>query len=642
MEQVSRRSFLKGTLGAAGLVGAGMAVSLAGCAPQSSDLPTTGGEAVAPESYDCTADVVIVGAGGAGQMAAVSAHEAGCSTIILEKASMTGGDSITSHNDILAFWPDEHAGENGDDFDSYLEDWKATHWVSYMGQIGRDFPNTEFPFARRFMDLWAPVGQWLEDEAGVQWTGVSLGRALATEYTPTYRTWHAENEPIMVSLYRVIEGWDDSETLLSTEAFELIQNADGVITGVRAYQYETGKTITVHANHGVVLATGTFCASRDMVGQYYGREVAQLSTTGTMNLTGDGHRMARNVGAGFRAMDLGMNWQPCGTGSRNWDTIEGRLYLFGYYDGALAPADPAIAVNLEGKRFMNEDQVNYGIGRETGVQTAQTAFYVFDSRFDCHVVYEGAEVMLKDGTVYYEADTLEELAVRMNCDAQGFLDEIERYNGFVDAGNDPDWGRDMTAVTKIDRGPFYAFPITPQYYVTFGGVKTNVESEVLTDDDRVIPGLFAAGVVCGSYAEQEGLVYYGGFNQALAWGSQAGAHAAAFNPEGAKMEEPTGDGNAAPAAAAVSDATYQDGTYQAAHDGKDGPVPVTVTVSGGKIASVEVGDNNETPGIGSQAIDALPAAIVAANSADVDAISGATMTSDAIIAGVQECLEQAA
>ena len=60
-------------------------------------------------------------------------------------------------------------------------------------------------------------------------------------------------------------------------------------------------------------------------------------------------------------------------------------------------------------------------------------------------------------------------------------------------------------------------------YVTFGGVKTNVESEVLTEDDRVIPGLYAAGVVCGSYAEQEGLVYYGGFNQALAWGKQAGA-----------------------------------------------------------------------------------------------------------------------
>lgn len=634
MEQVSRRSFLKGSLGAAGLLGAGMVLPFRESAYAAEE------SAEAPKSYDYEADVVIIGAGGAGQMAAVSAHEAGCSTILIEKAPMTGGDSITSHNDILAFWPDEHAGENGDDFDSYLEDWKATHWVSYMGQIGRDFPNTEFPFARRFMELWAPVGQWLEDNAGVGWTGVSLGRALATEYTPTYRTWHAENEPIMTSLYRVIDSWDDSATLVNTEAFELIQNDKGVITGVRAYEYETGNTITVHANRGVVLSTGTFCASRDMVGQYYGREVAQLSTTGTMNLTGDGHRMARNVGAAFTDMDLGMNWQPCGTGSRNWDTIEGRLYLFGYYDGALAPADPAIAVNLEGKRFMNEDQVNYGIGRETALQTAQTAFYVFDSLYDCHVIYEDAEVMLKNGTVYYEADTLEELAVRMNCDEQGFLNEIERYNGFVDAGEDPDWGRDMTAVTKIEQGPFYAFPITPQYYVTFGGVKTSIDSEVLTEDGRVIPGLYAAGVVCGSYAEQEGLVYYGGFNQALAWGSQAGANAAAFDPSTAEME-PAPEPSEEEATAAQSDVVYTDGTYTAAHDGKEGPVPVTLTVTDGKISAVEIDDNAETAGIGTMAIDTLPEKIVAANSADVDAVSGATMTSDAILAGVRECLEQA-
>lgn len=638
----SRRDFLKGALGTGGLVAATAALPLVGCSP--SQGGTAGANAdEADITYDYTADVLIIGGGGAGQMAAVSAHEAGRTSIILEKASLTGGDSITSHNDILAYWPDDHAGETGDDFDSYLEDWKATHWVSYMGQIGREFPNTEFPFARRFMDLWAPVGNWLEENAGVEWTGVSLGRALATEYTPTYRTWHAENEPIMTSLYRVISTWDDCETLLNTEAFELIQNENGVVTGVRAYQYDTGATLTLHANHGVVIATGTFCASRDMVSQYYGREVAQLSTTGFMNLTGDGHRMARNIGAGFTGMDLGMNWQPCGAGSRNWDTIEGRLYLFGYYDGALAPADPAIAVNLEGKRFMNEDQVNYGIGRETGVQTGQTSFYVFDSRFDCHVIYEDKEVMLKDNTLYYEADTLEELATRMNCDEKGFLDEIERYNGFVESGTDEDWGRDMEAVTKIEQGPFYAFPIVPQYYVTFGGIRTNIESEVLTDDGRVIPGLYAAGVVTGSYAEQEGLVYYGGFNQALAWGHQAGRHAAEFDPTNAALE-PAPEGGAdqtTVAPPAVSDATYTDGDYQASYDGKEGPVPVTVSISGGKIASVEVGDNTETAGIGTLAIEELPAQIVATNSADVDTISGATITSDAILSGVADCLSQA-
>ena len=170
METVSRRNFLKGAFATGTLAAAGAALPMFGCAPNGADAPAAASEAPEP-TYDYTADVIIVGAGGAGQMAAVSAHEAGCSSILLEKAAMTGGDSITSHNDLLAYWPDEHAGENGDDFDSYLEDWKATHWVSYAGQLGRDFPTTEFPFARRFMDLWAPAGQWLEDNAGVKWTG---------------------------------------------------------------------------------------------------------------------------------------------------------------------------------------------------------------------------------------------------------------------------------------------------------------------------------------------------------------------------------------------------------------------------------------------------------------------------------------
>ena len=641
MENCTRRNFVKGA--GAGLAGA----ALMGMASGALADEAVSEEAASSDTpaYDYEADVVIVGAGGAGQMAAVGAHENGASSIMLEKAAYTGGDSITSHNDLLGYWPD-HAGENGDDFDAYLEDWKATHWVSVMGQEGQDFPTDEFPFARRFMELFGPSMQWLEDNAGVQWTGVSLGRALATEYTPGYRTWHAENEPVMTSLYRVIQGWDDCQTLLNTEACELVQNESGVVTGVRAYQYETGKMITVHANRAVVLATGTFCASRDMVSQYYGRDVAQLSTTGYMNLTGDGHKMARNIGAGFRGMDLGLNWQPCGTGSRNWDTIEGRLYLFGYYDGALAEADPAIAVNLEGKRFMNEDQVNYGIGRETSRQTAQTAFYVFDSRFDCHVIYEDQEVMTKNGTIYYQADTLEDLAVRMNCDQQGFLDEIARYNGFVDNGVDEDWGRDVTVCSRIEQPPFYAFPIVPQYYITFGGVKTDLDSRVLTDDDRVIPGLYAAGVVTGTYAEQEGLVYYGGFNQALAWGLQAGQLAAQFDPEGAVMEEPAPEAEqpAEEAAAPVaSDAVYVDGTYEAAGTGIGGDVPVTVTVEGGAVTAVEVGENSETQGIGTNAIEQLPAAIVAANGVDgVNAVSGATVTSNAILSAVAEALAQAA
>ena len=90
------------------------------------------------------------------------------------------------------------------------------------------------------------------------------------------------------------------------------------------------------------------------------------------------------------------------------------------------------------------------------------------------------------------------------------------------------------------------------------------------------------------------------------------------------------------------DASYADGTYEAAYNGIGGKVPVTVTIEGGVITAVEIGDNSETQGIGSKAIEALPELIVAANGTEgVDAYSGASVTSSAIFKGVTDCLEQA-
>ena len=99
----------------------------------------------------------------------------------------------------------------------------------------------------------------------------------------------------------------------------------------------------------------------------------------------------------------------------------------------------------------------------------------------------------------------------------------------------------------------------------------------------------------------------------------------------------------APAQAwAATDASYTDGSYTAEGKGIGGKVPVTVEVRGGKITSVTVGDNSETQGIGSKAIEQLPEAIVAANGTEgLDAVSGATVTSKAIFTAVDDCLEQA-
>ncbi|MEE8716145.1 MAG: FMN-binding protein [Coriobacteriales bacterium] len=117
--------------------------------------------------------------------------------------------------------------------------------------------------------------------------------------------------------------------------------------------------------------------------------------------------------------------------------------------------------------------------------------------------------------------------------------------------------------------------------------------------------------------------------------------AASSADKGAAASSKADSAKAASAASATS-ASYKDGTYTASSKGIGGDVPVTVTISGGKITAVEVGDNSETPSLGGKAIETLPAEIVAANGTDgVDAYSGASVTSKAIFTAVDDCLSQA-
>ncbi|MEE8720025.1 MAG: FMN-binding protein, partial [Coriobacteriales bacterium] len=136
-------------------------------------------------------------------------------------------------------------------------------------------------------------------------------------------------------------------------------------------------------------------------------------------------------------------------------------------------------------------------------------------------------------------------------------------------------------------------------------------------------------------------------SQASAGGSSSAAStttAAASSASDSKATTAAAASSASEAAgsASASSATYADGTYTASSKGIGGDVPVTVTIEGGKIASVEVGDNDETEGVGSKAIDQLPSEIVAANGTDgVEAVSGASVTSKAIFTAVEACLEEA-
>jgi succinate dehydrogenase/fumarate reductase flavoprotein subunit len=117
-----------------------------------------------------------------------------------------------------------------------------------------------------------------------------------------------------------------------------------------------------------------------------------------------------------------------------------------------------------------------------------------------------------------EYETLEELAKAMEVPAGTLKAAIDRYNSFVSAGSDEDFGRLLRQVEQLNTPPFRAIRMAPRHYTTYGGIAIGAECHVLSRDDSPIPGLYAAGTCCGSSVEQEGIYYEGGVGQTLTQG----------------------------------------------------------------------------------------------------------------------------
>lgn len=138
---------------------------------------------------------------------------------------------------------------------------------------------------------------------------------------------------------------------------------------------------------------------------------------------------------------------------------------------------------------------------------------------------EGLAQKLIDGGAAFEADTLEEAAQMAGLDPAVVADTVAKYNGYVDAGEDPDFGR-TEFNGKAEEGPFYIAVSEAIYHLTFGGLVINTNAEVLDADNNVIPGLYAAGDVISGF---EGAAHQSGdcLTEVLYYGRVAGQQAAA-------------------------------------------------------------------------------------------------------------------
>lgn len=656
MKQVSRRHFLKNaaTAGLAGLAAAG----LAGCGQAAGSASSASGTTSAPAEgtgfrfadtirWDAEYDVVVVGFGGAGAVASITAADKGANVLLIEKAvkGLEGGNTRVSCNFMAGAIDADKYLENVIKANNYLytdtvdeETMRACaehmvtnkDWLEEHGAVVEiDNPNEEAGSCFFF------IGD--EDKDG---NILGYGNPMGDEK----RYWN------LVHL-RVLEN-EKIQVWYSSPAQHLIQDPfTKTILGVQVKK--GGELVNVRAKNGVVLTLGGFENNPELAQNYFNRPY--IYPLGSSYNTGDGVYMCEEVGAQLWHMS---NISGPDVVIYNPDLdcavfTTKQTDAFGVKRDQRAnplPGYNMILVGPDGSRFMSESTVgSHGrvnvAGEKLLLQFPTPMYVIFDEetrlvgKFTNTWESEDNSEMLPWATV---ADTIEELGEKMNM--PNLAAQVAEYNSFVEAGEDPRFGRDPAQMAPIKTGPFYALKCVPAVYNTQGGARRNANAEILDPNGNPIPHLYSAGEFGAIWP-----AYYGGgmnIAETCAFGRIAGENAA---------QEKTEDLTYVftPVESAIDNEKYAEAEEEPSYEcgeneyigsawGVGGSeIVVKVKYVNGTIENVEVLSNMETPMVGSYSINHVPADIVAANSTEVDGYTGATVTANAIKQAVRNAIAQA-
>ena len=469
---------------------------------------TANGETV---SYD--ADVVVIGAGGAGMTAAMTAADAGQKVVILESQAMVGGNSARATGGMNAaktVYQDENefdqaagvektlatAAEKYADNETItaLAKTVSEQWAAYQANPTGYFDSVELmeldtmvggkgindpELVKTLCEGTADAIDWL-DENGITLHNVSSfgGASVKRIHRPV----NEEGKVVSVGAYMIPLLQENCEKrgidiVLNTTVDTILTDANGAAVGVSGTDKD-GNTVVVNAK-SVILATGGFGANLDMVTQYK-PELAGFMTTNAAGAQGQGIEMATAIGAGTVDMDQ-IQIPP---------TVEANTAAL-ITEGLRG--DGAILVNANGERFVDEVGTRDVVSAAEIAQPGSYSWLIVDQAMaDASSVIQG---YIKKGYTKTGA-TYEELAKELDVDPAAFANTMETWNSYVEAKNDPDFGRTSFA-NPLNNGPYYAIKVTAGVHHTMGGVTINSATEVLKEDGTVIPGLFAAGEVTG-------------------------------------------------------------------------------------------------------------------------------------------------
>lgn len=451
------------------------------------------------EEITIDTDIVVVGAGGAGLTASLSALQNGAKVVLLEKMSFAGGASSMAGAGTTATGSKWLAEDGVEDSPEKL---KADLLAN-----GHNF-NHE-PTVDIFVNTVGEAFDWLVDPEGAN---------VEYQRPTTSRTYSGvgRGAGVVKTLLEHVEE-AGGQVLMSTPATELIIT-DGKVTGVKAEGEKEVYTINAKA---VILATGGFGANDDLVPEKFQKFVY----AGAAGATGDAIEMTKAVDADLINMEF-VNVQP--------NSIVLPSGLGQYCNpgvGGAYKTSGAFIVNEKGERFANEQGNAYDLIQ--AMKENEASYLILDqASFDAfNAGMEGSKIYTEDDVktwlenngssnpVMVGGDSLEDVGKVLNLPEGALTAAAEKYNQDVDSKTD-EFGRDLSLKISDD-GPYYAVQMWLRYYATLGGLHVNEDMAVLNTSQEPVEGLYAAGEVVGGL---EGDIYLGGslFGWAMTSGYKAG------------------------------------------------------------------------------------------------------------------------
>ena len=460
-------------------------------------------------------DVVVIGAGGAGMTAAITASDAGAKVLVLESTGIPGGNSVRSTGGMNAGpteWRNQNEFKESAGVEATLKKVAnypdnariqelgaivAEQWAAYQANPEGYFDTAELfqldtliggggkndpALVKKLVESSPDAIDWLDslDPEIILHNVAAFGGASVKRI---HRPVNDEGKVVSVGEYVVPllrQNLDKRgiELLVNTPATDIIMD-NGKAVGVLA-EGPTGNLVTVNAK-AVVIASGGFGANNDMIASIR-PELDGFITTNAPGIQGQGIQMAQRVGADTVDMEQ-IQLHPT-------VHVEGSDAIL-ITEGLRG--DGAILVNQEGLRFFDEVSTRDKVSAAEFQQTGGYSWLIVDSRMsDASNVIQG---YINKGYAQ-SGESVEALAEAIGAPADALKATMDAWNACVAAQEDPDFGR-VSFANPLDQAPFYAIKVQPGVHHTMGGIKINDNAEVVSTSGSVIPGLFAAGEVTG-------------------------------------------------------------------------------------------------------------------------------------------------